>query len=457
MTTPKWLPNGPRTRVVRLGSPPRGGGGGGAGQSLVTPYECVASRGHRAVRCVQPTGRRIQFVLSPSLAQEIAGDTSAVIGLNVLITDSEGVVIGSGDSSRIGTFHEASVEVMRTQEPATHTATQAQELKGVRAGVTLPLVMDGHAVGTVGITGTPAQVRRFGLVVKRQTEILLRESAVLRSRVLRERVLEELLADVATYDAESVEPDFVVFRAAEVGFDLRLRRIAVTVEVAAPGGTNGARHRAAPPVADTALVRAELLRTVREVFSDPQDVVAAAAPGWIGVLHRLPEQASTSRVMTACQRLADLVGVQHGLAARVGIGEPATSVGALHDSYQDACDALRLGALVMPELPVHLVSDLRAHQLLAAAGRNTRTRLLTLTAADLREQPDWPVLRDTVVAWCENGFNLVRASSALHIHRNTLVYRMNKIEQISGRPLRDHRTTLALYLACLADQLDTQP
>lgn len=404
-----------------------------------------------------PTGRRIQFVLSPSLAQEIAGDTSAVIGLNVLITDSEGVVIGSGDSSRIGTFHEASVEVMRTQEAAIHTATQAQELKGVRAGVTLPLVMDGHAVGTVGITGTPAQVRRFGLVVKRQTEILLRESAVLRSRVVRERVLEDLLADVATYDAAVVEPDFVVFRAAEVGFDLRLRRIAVVVEVSASGGTSGARHRAGPPVPDTSLVRSELLRTVREVFADPQDVVAGAAPGWIGVLHRLPEQRSISRVMTACQRLTDLVGVQHGLEARVGIGEPATTVGGLHDSYQDACDALRLGSRVSPELPVHLVSDLRAHQLLAATGHHTRTRLLALTAADLREQPDWPVLRDTVVAWCENGFNLVRASSALHIHRNTLVYRMNKIEQISGRPLRDHRTTLALYLACLADQLDTQP
>ncbi|MEU5609676.1 CdaR family transcriptional regulator [Streptomyces sparsogenes] len=396
-------------------------------------------------------------MLSPSLAQEIAGETSAVIGLNVLITDSEGIVIGSGDTSRVGTFHEASVEVMRTREPATHTAAQAQELKGVRAGVTLPLVMDGHAVGTVGITGTPAQVRRFGLVVKRQTEILLRESSVLRSGVLRERVLEDLLADVATYDAEAVEPDFVLFRAAEVGFDLRLRRIAVAVEVTAPGAVGGARRRADPPAPDTALVRPELLRTVREVFADPQDVVAGAAPGWIGVLHRLPEQGSVSRVMTLCQRLADLVGGRHGLAARVGVGEPATSVGGLHDSYQDACDALRLGGRVAPELPVHLVSDLRAHQLLADTGRPARDRLLALTAADLREQPDWPVLRDTVVAWCENGFNLVRASAALRIHRNTLVYRMNKIEQISGRPLRDHRATLALYLACLADQLDAPP
>lgn len=63
------------------------------------------------------------------------------------------------------------------------------------------------------------------------------------------------------------------------------------------------------------------------------------------------------------------------------------------------------------------------------------------------------MLRDTVTAWCGSGFNLVRTSAALHIHRNTVVYRMNKIEQITGRPLRDHRAAMALYLACLADGL----
>ncbi|WP_328773544.1 CdaR family transcriptional regulator [Streptomyces sp. NBC_00286] len=389
-------------------------------------------------------------MLSPSLAQEIAGDTSAVIGFNVLITDAEGTVIGSGDSSRVGTFHEASVEVIRTKEPATHNTSQALQLRGVRPGVTLPLVTDGQAVGTVGITGTPAQVRRFGLLVKRQTEILLRESVMLRSRLLAERAAEKLLADIASYDPHVVEGEFLLFRAAELGFDLRLRRVAVAFEVTVPDA--GARRQGAP-TRDMALIRSELLRTVREVFADPQDIVATTAPGWIGVLHRLPARRPLTSLAGDCRRVTDVIAAQDGLAARAGIGEPASSVGDLHDSYQDACDALRLGARVTGGSPVHLITDLRVHQVLAAVGQPARNRLLALTAADLRTQPDWPVLRDTITAWCESGFNLVRASAALHIHRNTVVYRMNKIEQITGRPLRDHRTTMALYLACLSDQL----
>ncbi|CAL9288260.1 MULTISPECIES: CdaR family transcriptional regulator [Streptomyces] len=392
-------------------------------------------------------------MLSPSLAQEIAGDTSAVIGFNVLITDAEGMVIGSGDSSRVGTFHEASVEVVRTKEPATHNASQAQLLRGVRPGITLPLVTDGQAVGTVGITGTPAQVGRFGLLVKRQTEILIRESVMLRSRLLAERAAEKLLTDIAAYDPLVVEGDFLLFRAAELGFDLRLRRVAVVFEVTVPdpGARRGARAR------DMALVRSELLRTVRDVFADPQDIVAGTAPGWIGVLHRLPARSPADSPAARCRRVADVIAAQDGLAARAGIGEPATSVGGLHDSYQDACDALRLGARVGGGSTVHSIGDLRVHQLLAAVGQSARTRLLDLTAAPLRDQPDWPALRDTITAWCESGFNLVKASAALHIHRNTVVYRMNKIERLTGRPLREHRTAMALYLACLADRLGGGP
>ncbi|MEV0227576.1 sugar diacid recognition domain-containing protein [Streptomyces sp. NPDC050704] len=393
-------------------------------------------------------------MLSPSLAQEIAGDTSAVIGFNVLITDAEGMVIGSGDSSRVGSFHEASVEVIRTQEPATHSASQAHQLRGVRPGVTLPLVTDGQAVGTVGITGTPAQVRRFGLLVKRQTEILLRESVMLRSRLLAERAAEKLLADIASYDPQVVEGDFLGFRAAELGFDLRLRRVAVAFEVTVPDrGNDRGNRRHAAPTRDMALVRSELLRTVREVFADPQDIVATTVPGWIGVLHRLPADRPVTSLAGDCRRITDVIAAQGALTARAGIGEPAASIGALHDSYQDACDALRLGARLAGNSPVHLISDLRVHQVLAAVGQPARNRLLALTAADLRAQSDWPVLRDTITTWCESGFNLVRASEALHVHRNTVVYRMNKIEQVTGRPLRDHRATMALYLACLADQL----
>lgn len=397
-------------------------------------------------------------MLTDPLAQEIARDTTAVIGHNVLITNSDGVVIGSGDPSRIGSFHEASVAVIRSQELAMHNSSEASRLRGVRPGVTLPLIVDGQGVGTVGITGAPAQVRPFGLVVKRQIEILLRESVMLRSRVLRERALEDLLADIGSYDADLLEPDFVVFRADELGYSFRMRRAVIIVDLVpttAPRRTRTRRGLAG----EISVLRPEVLRTLREVFADPQDIATSmVASGRFAVLHAVPEGLASHEVETAtvvrCQRVVEALRLHLELTARTAVAGPAVTVSELHDAYHDACDALRLGMRVAPSDSVYAIGDLRAHQILAAVNHRSRVHLTANVLDKLREQPDWPVLRATVIAWCENSFSQVRTAQALHIHRNTLVYRLNKIVELSGRKLRSPRAGVFLYLASLADQLD---
>lgn len=399
-------------------------------------------------------------VLTPALAQQIAGETTAIIGFNVLITDPDGTVIGSGDTNRVGTFHEASVDVMRTRRPAAHSSVQARNLRGVRPGVTLPIFLDNSPVGTVGITGAPKVVRRFGLVVKRQTEILLQESVLLRSRLLHERALEDLVRDIAHFDADVVAADFVAYRAAELGYDLALPRAVVVIEIG-----NGS---AAPAL------RAALLRAVRSRFDDPQDVIAALAPDRLAALRRLPGPRTAAApgaaapgatvpsatvpsadLVALCHQVAGDIGQRFDLPARIGVGDRANSVAALHDSYHDAVIALRLGRSDGDQPAVHTIDDLRIHQLLASVGQHARARFTDALVGGLRAETDWPMLRGTLVAWCESGFNLVRAATALHIHRNTLVYRLAKIGRLTGRSPQAHQAMFALYLAALSDQIDT--
>jgi carbohydrate diacid regulator len=390
-------------------------------------------------------------MLRPSLAQEVARETAAVTGLGILITDRDGMVIGSSDVKRVGTFHEASVDVIRTREPASHTAKQASVLRGVRPGLTLPIIVDSEAVGTVGITGAPARVRRFGPVVRRHTEILLEESAALQTRLLRERAVEDLLHDIVNYDSEVAEPDLVLSRAAELGYDLHLARSVVVIEV-----TIGVdRPRALPH--DVSLLRSELVRTIRDQFADAQTIVATLATPTFAILHHLPSgSAAGSQTATfeGCHRIIKLIRDRHQLTARAGIADPATSLGELHDAYHDACDALRLGCRLRPDDAVFPIRDMRKYQLLHAVGPRARKRLTDTEIGSARSAPDWPTLRRTTVAWCENGFNLVRAASALHVHRNTLVYRLAKIAELTGCEIRDHAAGLSLYLACLADELE---
>lgn len=70
----------------------------------------------------------------------------------------------------------------------------------------------------------------------------------------------------------------------------------------------------------------------------------------------------------------------------------------------------------------------------------------------LRSRQDWQEVKDTIRAWCETGFSLVKASSRLHVHRNTLIYRLEKIKSLTDYDIRDFRTCFNLYFALILDE-----
>ncbi len=123
-------------------------------------------------------------------------------------------------------------------------------------------------------------------------------------------------------------------------------------------------------------------------------------------------------------------------------------------AYEDASDSLYLGRRIASR-PVTLIDDFRVEQFLSGIGLGARQRYTAAVAAPLVAIGEWSNIRETVIAWCESGFSLIGAARRLHIHRNTLIHRLERIEQIQGWTDRTARACLALYLACKTSPLDT--
>lgn len=398
-------------------------------------------------------------MISTEVAQEIADQTTGIIGYNILITDAAGMVIGSGDKDRVGTFHEASLETVQRGTMTSHDAAAAERLEGVKPGVTLPVVLENRTVGTVGITGNPGEVERFGMVVKSQTEIMLRESLHLRMALLQERALESLVYDIANYDPAILEPEALVARGEELGYDLSLNRVSVVVDLAqftllANSYRLSAENRA--PELELQSLKLGVLRTIKDIFGGEQDLATFIGTGKFGVLHSIwPEDRdATARTRDRCKRLTQSIQARHDIVANVGIGTVATSVPELRDSYQDAWSALHLGKRLARHKQVFHIGEFRVQELLLTVSYSSRKRFLQAILHPLKDQADWETLRGTILAWCESGYSLVEASKALYIHRNTLIYRLNKIEALVGESPRDYEHAFALYLACLLDSMD---
>jgi carbohydrate diacid regulator len=181
--------------------------------------------------------------------------------------------------------------------------------------MSLPVIVAAEAVGTVCLTGRPEEVHRFGLVVRRQTELLLEEAALLRSRLLHERAVDDFIRDVA--------------RCTILRCWTRTRWMGGRPSWTDPGtGADGRRTRRAPgrrgQDGPAPVFRMSLLRTVREFFSGSQDLAGQILAGRYAVLHASATQ--PGGFIGRCKLLAELIGERHGLDIWIAVGPEGTGM-----------------------------------------------------------------------------------------------------------------------------------
>lgn len=114
--------------------------------------------------------------LNPQVATTIVTNLKDIIPHQINLFDMNGVIIASTDESRIGTSHEGAKIVALTNE--TLTIERDNQFEGAKKGINIPVVFDQSVVATIGITGERTEVEPYGNIIKKMTEILIRENWV---------------------------------------------------------------------------------------------------------------------------------------------------------------------------------------------------------------------------------------------------------------------------------------
>jgi purine catabolism regulator len=135
------------------------------------------------------------------------------------------------------------------------------------------------------------------------------------------------------------------------------------------------------------------------------------------------------------------------IAMRCGIGRPALDVPMWRDSFRQAGQALEMARRLclakpsyFPDLSVYrLLFQLEHHPDL----KNFKEEIL----GSLLAYEGSGDLVKTLEVYFEHNGNLSQAAEALYIHRNTLIYRMERIAEITGLDLDKTETRLAVQLA----------
>jgi PucR family transcriptional regulator, purine catabolism regulatory protein len=142
----------------------------------------------------------------------------------------------------------------------------------------------------------------------------------------------------------------------------------------------------------------------------------------------------------------------------MGIGRPVTTLSEWRGSYQEAIAAQRIALQWHVFQPLYF-GDLGVYRLLSLLLETPELR--SFYRETLGELADERYANDEFITTLETFFeehgNLSQTANKLHVHRNTLLYRMERIGQIGNFDLDNPETRLAVNLALKIRRLLANP
>jgi purine catabolism regulator len=130
-----------------------------------------------------------------------------------------------------------------------------------------------------------------------------------------------------------------------------------------------------------------------------------------------------------------------------GVGRSVADVLEWKDSYREATQALSMAMRLHEQSPLHF-GDLSVYRLLfQLEGNPELSAFCQEMLGPLLDYAGSGDLLVTLEAFCERLGNLSQTAEKLFIHRNTLLYRMERIAQLTGRDMNNPDTRLAVHLA----------
>ena len=134
----------------------------------------------------------------------------------------------------------------------------------------------------------------------------------------------------------------------------------------------------------------------------------------------------------------------------IGVGFSTNSMLEIKAAVDKAWTALRIGKLVHPQESIYYIRDFALEDLLFSISSAEVKQYIDNTLGALLNSPEWTEdLRATLVEWLKTPFMQGDVAKRLSIHRNSLYYRLERIDKLGSLDIHNHKVILTLEIALL--------
>ena len=346
--------------------------------------------------------------LTEDLAQNIVDRMMEVIPYNVNIMNDEGIMIGSGDKNRIGQLHQGALKAIHEDK----LVAVYEAAGGAKPGVNVPIYFNKDIVGVIGISGDPSIVEAFASIVKVTSELLISQEYTFNEKRVKERIKEEFLYQWAYNDSYD---DNFLHMAEIAGIDLTEERIAVIIN------SN----------------EKNIIEKVRRYLYDSEHVVRLNLEK---VLIFMKAGSKLKKRLTVI--LESIVNI-----SKIGVGIKHEF---MSKSVQQAVRAVEIAEKLGLD---KVICNFHELAFIDAIANSMKEDIYLDMINKLKEDSKGLDLVDTLITYIMLNGEVNNVAKELHIHRNSLNYRLKKVQDITGKDPKNMLDLLELFVACLVVKL----
>ncbi len=193
-----------------------------------------------------------------------------------------------------------------------------------------------------------------------------------------------------------------------------------------------------------------LLETVQSLFPDKQaDFVLSVSENDVVVIKQLPEGTENRELSKTAQRLEEMLVNEKGLKVVIGIGTIVNHIRDLARAYKETQVAIEVGKVFDTEKVIINYENLGIGRLIY----QLPTTLCEMFLQEVFKKNPISSLDSetlfTINKFFENNLNVSETARKLFVHRNTLVYRLEKIKKLTGLDLREFDDAITFKVALM--------
>lgn len=375
--------------------------------------------------------------LSSNVAEQIVAQLSQVMEQNINIMDMDGLIISSTDPVRIGTIHGGAVKII--EEHLDELIIQSDhEYEGARNGINLPIQFNNEIIGVIGLTGKIDEVRKYGQIIKKMTEVLLLDTYAREQKSIEQKARDRFLEDWVFGRYDINYPQEFRLRADTLGVDTKSFKRVMVFSV-----------RDLEDQAINDQIQTDISHYVRGIMRNIGGCYFfRTSTLFIGIMRQMNDH----EIKEIAQSIQTAIDQHFGCKTYIGIDNDEEKP--VKASFRNANNAMQVSLKSNKTINIYTTINLD-FLINSMITKNKLSFLQEFFHQEINEEVAEQIHLIRTFYECDGSIQ--EASEKLFIHKNTLQYRLNKISVLTGY---DPRKISFAYLYTLAikvyDSLETE-